>query len=157
MEPTTDREYEQRILRALRRVIRAVDVYSRKLNSEWGLTAQQFFCLHALAESEEMTLTTLAKSVSLGGSTVIGIIDRLEAKHYLRRVRSSTDRRKIFLEITPSGKEIVQKAPPLLPDRFTTALSDLDDQEQKTITESLERIVELMEFEKADIRNTEFF
>ena len=142
--------YEYRTLSALRRVIRAVDIYSRKLNTELGLTTPQLLCLHALAKSESMTLTDLAKAVNLGVSTVNGIIDRLEAKQYLTRKRSSGDRRKVSLDISLTGKEIVSKAPSLLQDKLSKSLSNLPESEQMEITESLELVVELMEVEKVD-------
>jgi len=72
--------YDYRIMRALRRVIRAVHIYSKNLNSEFGLTAPQLLCLREVAESNRMTLTDLAKGVNLGISTAKGIIDRLEAR-----------------------------------------------------------------------------
>jgi len=147
---TTNNNYEYRILSALRRVIRAVDIYSRKLNIELGITTPQLLCLHALTKSESMTLTDLAKAVNLGVSTVNGIIDRLEAKQYLTRKRSSGDRRKVSLEISLTGKEIVLKAPSLLQDKLSKSISKLPESEQMTITESLELVVELMEFEKVD-------
>lgn len=142
--------YEYRIISALRRVIRAVDIYSRKLNTELGLTTPQLLCLYALSKSESMTLTDLAKTVSLGVSTTNGIVDRLEAKHYLTRKRSSEDRRKVSLEISLIGKKTVSKAPSLLQDKLSTALSKLPDSEQMAITEALEMIVKLMEVEKVD-------
>lgn len=148
MSNKTSSTYEYRILSALRRVIRAVDIYSKKLNTELELTTPQLLCLYVLAKFETMTLTELAKKVSLGVSTVNGIIDRLEAKRYLTRKRSSEDRRKVFLEISPSGKEIVLKAPSLLQDKLSTALSKLPESEQIAIAESLELVVELMEAEK---------
>lgn len=149
MDNYTD-NYEYRILSALRRVIRAVDIYSRKLNAELGLTTPQLLCLHTLAKSGGMTLTDLAKTVHLGISTVNGIIDRLEAKQYLARERSTADRRKVFLEISDSGKEIVRAAPSLLQDKLSVSLSELSLAEQMAITESLEQVVGLMEVEKVD-------
>ena len=143
-------DYEYRILSALRRVIRSVDIYSRKLNVELGLTTPQLLCLHALAKSESMILTDLAKEVNLGVSTVNGIIDRLELKQFLTRNRSAEDRRKICLEISPAGKTIISKAPSLLQDKLAASLSELSDAEQLAITESLELIVKLMEAEKID-------
>ena len=147
---TTQVSYEHRILSALRRVIRAVDIYSRKLNTKFGLTTPQLLCLDAISDSREMTLTDLAKTVNLGVSTVNGIIDRLEAKKLITRKRASEDRRKVSLEMTLTGTELVLKAPSLLQDKFVAALSQLPDSEQMTITESLERIVELMNAEKVD-------
>ncbi|MBU0961270.1 MAG: MarR family transcriptional regulator [Proteobacteria bacterium] len=151
MSTKNNNTYEHRILSALRRVIRAVDIYSRKLNTELGLTTPQLLCLHVLAKSETMTtLSDLAKAVNLGVSTVNGIIDRLEAKQYLTRKRSSDDRRKVFIEISLTGKEIVSKAPSLLQDKLSMSLSQLPESEQIAITESLELVVALMEVEKVD-------
>ncbi|MBU0483930.1 MAG: MarR family transcriptional regulator [Proteobacteria bacterium] len=143
-------DYEVRILSSLRRVIRSVDIYSKKLNTELGLTTPQLLCLHALAKSENMILTDLAREVNLGVSTVNGIIDRLEAKHLLTRNRSAEDRRKVSLEISFTGKEIIAKAPSLLQDKLSASLSELSDSEQLAITESLELVVKLMEAEKID-------
>jgi len=67
-------------MRALRRIIRTAHIYSKKLNSEFGLTKPQLLCLREVAESNRMTLTDLAKGVNLGISTAKGIIDRLEAR-----------------------------------------------------------------------------
>jgi len=142
--------YEYRILSALRRVIRSVDIYSKKLNTELGLTTPQLLCLHALDKSDSMTLTDLAKEVNLGVSTVNGIIDRLEVKQFLTRNRSAEDRRKVGLKISSSGKKIVLQAPSLLQDKLSASLSELADNEQLAITESLELVVKLMEVEKVD-------
>jgi DNA-binding MarR family transcriptional regulator len=118
MADENDNDYQYRIMKALRRVIRAVHIYSKKLNSEFGLTTPQLSCLHVLAKSERTTLTDLARIVNLGNSTANGIIDRLEAKKYLTRTRCVEDHRKVYLEITPSGREIVSKAPSLFSTNF---------------------------------------
>jgi MarR family transcriptional regulator, organic hydroperoxide resistance regulator len=141
-------KYEARILRCLRRITRAVDIYSRKLNLSYGLTTPQLLCLDVLAKSGTMILKDLAASVNLGESTVNGIIDRLEVKDYVRRKRSQHDRRKVYLEITDAGRTIIGKAPPLLQDRLSASLSALSEGEQRSMTESLERVAELMEAEQ---------
>ena len=141
---------ENRILIALRRVIRAVDIYSRKLNSDLGLTTPQLLCLDVVSKSDTLTLTDLAKNVNLGVSTVNGIVDRLEVKGYLLRKRSVKDRRKVYLEISDEGSEIVLRAPSLLQDKFSDSLLKLSEVEQMDITKSLERVVGLMEAEGVD-------
>jgi DNA-binding MarR family transcriptional regulator len=138
-------KYEYRILNALRRISRAVDLYSRKLNVEFGLTTPQLLCLEALARTNSMILRDLARAVNLGESTVNGIVDRLEAKGLLTRMRSREDRRKVYLEITEKGRKIMEKTPPLLQDKLAHSLSGLRDAEKQRITETLERIVELMQ------------
>ncbi|MDD5727514.1 MAG: MarR family transcriptional regulator [Victivallales bacterium] len=145
MEEKIAEECEFRILCALRRIIRAVDIYSRKLNSSLGLTAPQLLCLHALDTGKTMTLSQLTEKVNLSGSTVNGIVDRLEAKKYVLRQRSTRDRRKVYLHMTEAGKNTLDAAPSLLQDKLSAALAQLSELEQLTITQALERIVELME------------
>ncbi|MEA2077550.1 MAG: MarR family transcriptional regulator [Candidatus Marinimicrobia bacterium] len=147
MNNTETNNFEFRILIAIRRVIRSVDVYSRKIHAELGLTTPQLLCLDALKKNDHMITKELAKTVNLSESTVIGIIDRLEAKQYVLRNRSLEDRRKVYLTLTEAGKGVLQETPSLLQDKFSFALAKLDKDEQNTITLSLERIVELMEAE----------
>lgn len=139
-----------RILRALRRIVRAVDVHSRRLNSEYHTTVPQMLCLYTLVQEGEMTLFALARHVNLGVSTVNGIIDRLEAKGLVQRVRSTQDRRKVFIHATEDGSSLAQAAPSLLQERFACALRNLPDLEQAAIALSLERLVELMDNERLD-------
>ena len=81
-----------RILKSIRRIIRAVDLHSRKLSSQHKITTPQLVCLLAIVEKEPTRLSDIAKSISLSPATVIGILDRLEAKGFVRRERSTTDR-----------------------------------------------------------------
>ena len=60
-----------RVLKAIRRIIRAVDIHSRKLNNEFNITAPQMICLYALDKGGQMTQSELSKLVSMGISTVI--------------------------------------------------------------------------------------
>lgn len=142
--------YENRILISLRKVIRSVDSYSRKINTEFGLTTPQLLCLYNISGSEPKTQSELAKEVHLGGSTINGIIDRLETKQYLKRIRSTEDKRKVYLEITEAGKAIVSNAPSLLQDKLSESLHTLPEDKLLTITESLEKVVQLMEVEEID-------
>jgi len=143
--------YDLRILRSLRRVIRAVDKYSCKLDTELGLTTPQLLCLYTLAKSSvPLTLSGLAESINLGVSTVNGIIDRLEIKQYLVRQRSTVDRRQVFLALTNAGRGIIEAAPSLLQDRFSASLGKLSAAKQKNITEVLELVVRLMEVDDLD-------
>lgn len=138
-------QYGLRILRAMRRIIRSVDLHSRELQGQFQITAPQMICLYSVAGQEGLTLSRLAKDVSLGASTVTGIVDRLEAKGLVRRQRDLRDRRKIVLEATEAGRRLIAAAPPLLQDRFAQRLRELPELEQATIALSLERVVEMME------------
>ena len=136
-----------RVLKALRRIIRAVDIHSRKLNNDFKITAPQMICLYSLVKGGEMTQSELSKQVSMGISTINGVIDRLEKKGLITRQRDVEDRRKVFISVTESGKKITISAPSLLQDRLSDSLRGLPELEQAAIVLSLERVVELMEAE----------
>ncbi len=133
------------ILRSIRKIMRAVDLHSRKIHSDLAVTLPQLLCLHALAEQEDMTLMALSRTVNLSNSTVNGIVDRLEAKGLLTRKRDEEDRRRVALALSAAGRRVVESAPSLLQDRLADALRRLPEPEQATIARSLDRVVDLME------------
>ena len=148
-------EYGLRIFRSLRKIIRAVDIHSRKLLSDLKITAPQMICLYTISRPQELTQSQLAAEVDLGASTITGIVDRLEAKGYLRRDRSTVDRRKVVLRITDTGRKVARLAPALLQDRLANSLRQLPETEQAGIASSLERVVEMMRAAQLDGLNVE--
>ncbi|MBF0586613.1 MarR family transcriptional regulator [Prosthecochloris sp. N3] len=127
-------------LRALRRIIRALDVHSRKLYRECNITSPQILCLHSLAAEEHHTLSSLARELHLGLSTVNGIIDRLELRGLVKRTRSTTDQRKVMIGITDAGQDLLQTVPELMRDLYAQAFSRLPSEEQITLASLLDRL-----------------
>lgn len=142
--------YERRILTAIRRIIRSVDIYSHKLGLSSGVTVPQLSCLLRIVEGAPLTLKDLAVAVDLSPSTLVGIVDRLEQKGLVRRARSTEDRRQVLISATEEGLILANESPSPLQDRLATALRDLPESERAAITVSIERIVELMEIRQVD-------
>lgn len=145
---TKESEVGLEILRNLRKIIRAVDLNSKKLSSESNLTSPQILSLTAIAQNGPMTLAEIAAAIHLSSSTMVGIIDRLEAKGLLARERSTKDRRQVFINITTEGKKIAKKAPTPLQDKLVGKLDKLSDHQQKNIVKALEQLVEMLGAEK---------
>ncbi len=139
--------YDLQILRSIRRIIRAVDLYSRRLKSKYQLTAPQLMCLMAVCEKQSLTASEVARTVFLSASTTVGILDRLENKNLIKRIRDKNDRRIVNVNITDKGRKVTDQSPNLLQDNLANALKDLPDIEQTTIALSLDRVVNLMEAE----------
>jgi DNA-binding MarR family transcriptional regulator len=139
------RSYELRILQSLRRIIRAVDIHSRKLATQHKITGPQLGCLLAVKENGPITSSRLAQKVYLSPSTIVGIVDRLEEKGLVQRRRDSKDRRLIHICITEAGEDLVAAAPSLLQDTLANALLELPESEQISITMALEKLVDLTE------------
>jgi DNA-binding MarR family transcriptional regulator len=137
--------YEIHVLKSLRRIIRALDLYSRRLKSSYGLTVPQLVCLSAIAKEGPMSSIELSQQVQLSPSTIVGILDRLQKMGLIVRERSVTDRRLVMLSASDHGKEVIAGAPSPLQDSLTRALKNLPASEQETIARSLGRVVELMQ------------
>jgi DNA-binding MarR family transcriptional regulator len=139
-----------RVLQALRQIIREVDLYSRHLLREYEITGPQLITLLTVKEYELVTVSAIARHIYLSPSTVIGILDRLEAKGLIRRDRDLKDRRLVHVSLTEQGKALARNAPSPLQDAFAGAMRKLPETELVMIAESLERIVGLMQLQHMD-------
>ena len=141
--------YEEVIV-ALRRIIRATDLHSRKLNRVAGLTASQLLILRLLSQSEELTAGEVARQVSLSQATVTTIIDRLEQRGLVSRERGHQDRRKVYVYLTDTGRTLLSDAPKPLQASFVQQFQDLHDWEQNMILSALERVAYMMDAQHID-------
>ncbi len=138
------------VLVALRRIVRSIDLHSKKLVQSHHLTIPQVVLLREIQRHKRLPLGDLAKLASLSNATVTGIVDRLEVRNLVRRVRSKTDRRQVFVEIAEEGFKAVQTMPPLLQENFVRQIQSLQKWEQAQILSSLERVASIMNADKID-------
>lgn len=138
------------VLIAVRRVIRATDLQSKHLVKKTGLTTPQLLILQAIHKEPQLAIGQLSKQISLSQATVTTIIDRLENRNLIQRIRSSEDRRKVYIHITPNGINILEKAPPAIQEQFIQEFSRLKEWEQHMILASLQRVAEMMDAQNID-------
>lgn len=135
--------YDQ-VLVSLRQIIRAIDLHSKKLERESGITGPQLLVMQQIGTKGEMTSGVIAREVSLSQATVTSIIDRLERKELLKRERSDTDKRKVIISLTEKGVQSLEGAPALMQESFVDAFNQLEDWEQSLILSSLQRLSDMM-------------
>jgi DNA-binding MarR family transcriptional regulator len=133
------------VLIALRQIIRAIDLRSKSLVKQFGLTGPQLLILQEIARAEEITASELAKSISLSQATVTGILERLEKRTLITRRRSNSDRRRVKVSATPTGRQLLEAAPPLMQESFVEQFDRLQNWEQHMILSSLQRLVAMMD------------
>jgi len=143
-------DFDESILRSLRRISRAIDLYSRKLGSIYNLTGPQLVCLREISQTRGISSGDLAKAVSLSGATVTGILDRLEKRRLISRRRDRKDRRKVIVRITEEGRTLAESAPIPLQQVFIKRLNAIPEQQQAALNSMLMKIVEMMEAEELD-------
>lgn len=141
---------EDQVIVALRRITRAIDLHSKGLINEVGLTAPQLATLLAVRRLHPITVGALAKSVHLSQATMTGILNRLEKRGVIDRERSGSDRRSVVVKLTKIGEQIIEDAPSLLQDRFRRELLTLQEWEQTQMLSTLQRIASMMDADDID-------
>jgi len=135
----------EQVLTSLRRVIRAIELHSQQLVKTLSVTGPQLRLLQLIKSQPNTSLRELANAMSLSQATVTSIMDRLEKRELIARIRSELDKRKIHPQLTLAGKTIVEKAPAPLQDSFVRKFEQLQDWEQHMIIASLQRVAEMMD------------
>jgi len=141
---------EDQVIVALRRITRAIDLHSRALMQKVGLTSPQLAALQAIGRLQPITVGALAKSIHLSQATLTGILTRMEARTLVSRARSDSDRRIVVVELTETGRAVLESAPSLLKDRFRHELLKLQEWEQTQMLTTLQRIAAMMDAEEID-------
>ena len=146
----TEVNQEDQVLISLRQIIRATDLYSRQLSKQVGLTAPQLLILQAIRAVGAVSISSLAKEVSLSQATVTTIIDRLEARGLVARHRSTEDKRIVHATLSQEGEKMVEQAPRPLQDVFSNRFAALADWEKSLIVAALQRVASMMNAEDLD-------
>jgi DNA-binding MarR family transcriptional regulator len=77
----------------------------------YDLTHPQFSILMMLNERRCSTAAELARETCGDTGAMTRMLDRLEAKNIVRRVRSRSDRRVVHIELTEAGRLYAEKMP----------------------------------------------
>jgi DNA-binding MarR family transcriptional regulator len=135
---------ELSILRSLRRIQRAVADQGHVLVEGYQVTMPQLLCLRQLAALGTTSPSSLAAELGVSQATISGMIDRLEARGYVHRSRSSIDKRKVILDLTDRGMELEAAAPSLLQEKLTRGLQRRAHRWGITIDLVLRELLEMM-------------
>ena len=86
----------------------------RELFARFGLTEQQWRVMRVLWTSKKVTSADLSARTLLPPPSLVGIIDRLEKKGFVSRVRSVEDRRVVYVIATAEGRSLEKEVTPLV-------------------------------------------
>jgi DNA-binding MarR family transcriptional regulator len=122
-----------------------VELLSRALDArmaEYSLTDAQWRPLLLLSRKDlANNASQVAKWVGCDAGATTRMLDRLEDKGLLRRVRSTDDRRVQQLELTDEGRKVAQIVPYVIADVLNGHLADLSRAEIEQLRSLLERVI----------------
>ena len=105
-------------------------------------------------QKEKMYMSKIGERMLLSNANITGLVDRLEKQGFVKRVRSSEDRRKIVIEITEAGVERVERVIEDYVIWSEKLMKTLGTDEKKYMVELLEKIqLGIMKMEESNMVN----
>jgi DNA-binding MarR family transcriptional regulator len=144
-------KHTKEIIYSIRRLMQAGELYTKELNKIYNISSAQLNCLLTLHENGPLSPSHIAKYIMVNSSTVTGIIDRLEKKGLVRRLRISTDRRKITIELTESGRILAEHAPPPIQQKLIDGLNNISENEIDGIARTLIRLTSMLDVQDLEV------
>ena len=105
---------------------------SRELN-KGNVSFAQFFLLGYLANESFLTMTDISRKMGHSTAAATGLVDRLEKLGYVQRLHASEDRRKVMVQITEKGVELVGRIREDIVGNLVDLMVDLDQGEQEAL------------------------
>ena len=124
----------------LHKIYNQIQKATRGSLKEEGITGENYITMHYIFENPGITQAQLA-DINQKDRNVIGkIIDKLEEKRLVKRIRGEKDRRSFKLYLTENGKSVVAKYWSIIAKIEEKRLQRLDKEEQKKFLELLAKI-----------------
>lgn len=128
----------------IRRIFQVLTEQSRKIENETSLTGSQLWVVKMLKETSPMKVSELARRMYLHPATMVGLLDRLEAKGVVKRTRSVKDRRVVHIDLTEQGLELEINSPEVVQNLLVKGLEALSGKDLKLISEGLDQVVNIL-------------
>ena len=113
-----------------------------------GLTHQQTMVIKLIAHKGRVTISELCKEMSLAKGTVSGIVSRLEAADYVRKIKIDNDKRNTYVEFSNKGMEYAKNFKYDINKSFDKIFENFTDDEVKETKENLIKLRNKLKGEK---------
>jgi DNA-binding MarR family transcriptional regulator len=126
----------------MRRLLNSVTQAADRKLQPHGVSYAQWAPLLKIGLGEASTVAELARALQMDAGAMTRLLDRLEAKGFLKRIRSSEDRRVVQLELTPEGKQVADAVPLVLCDVMNAHLAGFSKSEFEALRGYLLRMLD---------------
>jgi MarR family 2-MHQ and catechol resistance regulon transcriptional repressor len=125
-----------KLLRAYRSVVARVEA---RLAPE-NLTLTQLGVLEAVLHRGPMTHRDLGRKVLTSAGNMTDVVDKLEARGLVRRVRAEADRRQVWVELTPAGQRLIEDLFPRHAEDIARVMAGLPPDEMRQLGTLLRKL-----------------
>jgi DNA-binding MarR family transcriptional regulator len=127
-------------MESLRRLVRALRVFSHTTKADLRLSGAQLYVLQALDDEPGMSLKALAHRTLTDASSVSVVVSRLVDAGMIRRSTAEDDARRSELELTARGRALLRKAPRAVQAHMTDGLRALSARELRSVSRGLAKL-----------------
>ena len=143
------------IVGSIRKLVRAVYLDSQKMSRQFGLTGQQSLVIRLLLNNGSMSSADLSRLMYVTPSNMTGIIDRLEKKDLIERVRKEGDRRVALITLTQNGTKLGERIPDPIEQKIINELADLEMDHIQLLAMAMNQILNLIDTEGIEAESLE--
>jgi MarR family transcriptional regulator, 2-MHQ and catechol-resistance regulon repressor len=136
----TDRDLSLKLWVVLARAYRAMAARSRRDIERHGLVASEFAALEVLYHKGDLPVGDVAERVLLTSGSMTHVIDKLEQRGLVARLRCPEDQRVTYLAITPPGRALMASIFPAHAEAIRRATAGLVPEEKRTLIVLLKRL-----------------
>jgi DNA-binding MarR family transcriptional regulator len=129
------------VIDALRRLFRAIQEYSKAVQSRSGLSSPQLWALQIVGTHPGISIGELSDRMFAHPSTVSGVVDRLESRGALRRETDERDRRGVRLTLTARGRAALRRSPQPVQSGLARALEQMPRAQLARLRRTLDDVV----------------
>jgi DNA-binding MarR family transcriptional regulator len=104
---------------------------------DFGLTQPQFAAMARLHETGPCSQNHLGRLAALDSASIVGVVNRLKTRKFVTTRKHADDRRRIIVELTQEGRQIIRKAMRLGQKANEQTLSVLTPAQRRQLVELL--------------------
>jgi DNA-binding MarR family transcriptional regulator len=105
--------------------------------AEHGFTFLQYQILAWLRDGIALNPRDICAQYRQNSGALTRVIDQLEEKGFIERLRRDRDRRKVELQLTDAGRKVIERLIPLVVDQLNQVLQDFSSDELQQLTRLL--------------------
>lgn len=133
------------ILKKLRIVIRAAQQHSLWIDKQCGVNGAQLWIMQELLETSGLRVGDLARKLAIHQTTTSNLLDTLEKRGYVSKMRDTNDQRVVRVSLTEAGSELLARAPKPARGLLPEALRQLDMERIEELNHGLQGLLDSIE------------
>lgn len=131
------------VLQQFRELFRVSQQHFQRIETRCGVSGAQLWALSELAAAPGLTVSQLARKMSIHLSTSSNLLDKLETQGFVRRERGSADQRIVRVYPTAAGQQVLKKAPRPVEGVIPDALAKMPADALQSLQRDLGQLLDL--------------